>query len=162
MTLKPATYSEALDRSAKYQERRKAKLALKLPQNRGKGNGLQGRKSQPQGTLRTGKHSLRPRKGLRAKPDPKMAAWSRAVRDRDGNRCQWPLADCLNRGTLHAHHKATRSRRPDLIYDLENGVTLCFLHHQWVHNHPIEAEAAGLLSSETFEAAQKAARVKQS
>lgn len=46
-------------------------------------------------------------------------------------------------------------RRPDLVYDLENGVTLCFLHHQWVHDHPREAEKIGLLSFATYEAAQK-------
>lgn len=84
-----------------------------------------------------------------------MAAWSKAVRERDNNECQWPQNKCLAPGIHHAHHIATRKRRPDLVYDEDNGITLCFIHHQWVHDHPIEAEALGLLSSETYEAAMK-------
>jgi hypothetical protein len=84
-----------------------------------------------------------------------MIAWSKAVRDRDANQCQWPASNCWNTGTLHAHHIATRKRRPDLVYDENNGITLCFIHHQWVHDHPIEAVELGLLSDETYEKAGK-------
>jgi hypothetical protein len=103
---------------------------------------------------------VKPRKALRSKPDPKLAAWSRTVRERDNNECQWPKAKCLNRGTLHAHHIATRSRRPDLIYDVDNGIALCFIHHQWVHDHPIEAAELGLLDSTSYELAAKMVQCK--
>jgi hypothetical protein len=39
---------------------------------------------------------------------------------------------------------------------LGNGKTVCPECHTWIHSHPIEAEAAGLLSSETYEKAMKA------
>lgn len=91
------------------------------------------------------------RSRMKVKPDRKLAAWSKAVRERDENQCRFPETTCLNRGTLHAHHIAPRGRRPDLVYELSNGVTLCFIHHQWCHDHPIEATALGLLSDESYE-----------
>jgi hypothetical protein len=80
--------------------------------------------------------------------------WSQAVRARDDHRCQ----RCGKRDEKnnHAHHVAPRSRRPDLKRDLNNGKTVCPECHTWIHSHPIEAEAAGLLSSETYEKARKA------
>lgn len=57
-----------------------------------------------------------------------------------------------------AHHVAPRSRRPDLKSDLNNGITVCPDCHTWIHLHPIEAEAAGLLSSETYEKAYASIR----
>lgn len=79
--------------------------------------------------------------------------WSQAVRMRDDHRCQ----RCGKRDeeNNHAHHVAPRSRRPDLKRDLSNGKTVCPDCHRWIHDHPIEAEALGLLSSETYEAARK-------
>ena len=79
--------------------------------------------------------------------------WSHAVRTRDDHRCQ----RCGKRDEKnnHAHHVAPRSRRPDLKSVISNGKTVCPPCHSWIHDHPIEAEAAGLLSSETYEAAHK-------
>lgn len=83
------------------------------------------------------------------------SVWSWAVRARDDHRCQ----RCGKRDEHgnQAHHVATRKRRPDLRKDVNNGKTVCPSCHSWIHEHPIEAEAAGLLSSETYEAAQKKA-----
>lgn len=82
--------------------------------------------------------------------------WSQAVRGRDDHRCQ----RCGKRDeeNNHAHHIAPRSRRPDLKSDLNNGITVCPDCHAWIHSHPIEAEAAGLLSSETYEKAYASIR----
>lgn len=79
-------------------------------------------------------------------------AWSQEVRLRDYYRCRrCGKQDYKN----HAHHIAPRSRRPDLRFDLDNGITVCMDCHNWIHSHPIEAEAVGLLSSETYEKSRR-------
>lgn len=82
--------------------------------------------------------------------------WSQAVRGRDDHRCR----RCGKRDeeNNHAHHVAPRSRRPDLKSNLDNGITVCPDCHLWIHSHPIEAEALGLLSSETYEKAHASVR----
>lgn len=79
--------------------------------------------------------------------------WSQAVRQRDDHRCR----RCGKRDEKnnHAHHVAPRSRRPDLKLNLDNGITVCFDCHNWIHANPIEAEALGLLSSETYEKSRR-------
>lgn len=92
----------------------------------------------------------------------KDQAWSKAVRERDGNRCQWPTCDFCGNVPLpsnDAHHKALRSARPDLRLVLENGVTVCRTRHNWIHGPGRqEAVAAGFLNLETYELAQKGPR----
>ena len=78
----------------------------------------------------------------------KDAAWSNAVRDRDEGVCQ----RCRHEGH-HAHHVAQRSQRSDLVHDVDNGIYLCWLCHDWVHKHPLEAREQGFLSDETYEKA---------
>lgn len=78
--------------------------------------------------------------------------WQRAVREKDNYTCQ----RCgVYEKHVHTHHVAPRSQRPDLKYIVSNGKCLCNSCHSWVHNHPIEARQAGLLSGETYEMAQK-------
>lgn len=78
--------------------------------------------------------------------------WQRQVRERDSYTCQ----RCGKRDDhIHAHHVAPRSRRPDLRLDVSNGKCLCGSCHQWVHHHPKEAAAMGLLSDASYERAQK-------
>lgn len=92
---------------------------------------------------------------LKAKRDAKLAAWSKAVRERDGNRCQWP-GGCLTGDTrIDAHHIAERSLRPDLRYSPENGIALCRTHHDWIPLNREAAIAMNLLSTETYEASHK-------
>ena len=80
--------------------------------------------------------------------------WKKAVRARDGFQCQFP--GCFVRDkSIDAHHIAMRSRRPDLIFTVANGIALCRQHHSWCHLNSIEATAMGLLSDETYEAANK-------
>lgn len=76
--------------------------------------------------------------------------WADAVKERDDWTCQKP--GCGKKDfDNHAHHIAPRSQRPDLKYELSNGKTLCFEHHDWVHANPIEAARLGLLSTEKYE-----------
>lgn len=100
------------------------------------------------------RRSTKPMKRSRMKSTPKgtihaNSVWSWVVRARDDHRCQ----RCGKRDERnnHAHHIAPRSRRPDLKKDVSNGKTVCPPCHQWIHEHPIEAEAAGLLSTESYE-----------
>ena len=99
-------------------------------------------------------------KSLRAKHDPKMVAWSKGVLERDDHHCRWP--GCSEQGPhVHAHHIQTRKQRPDLKYELSNGIAICFIHHHRLHSTVEgrqEARALGLLGDTTYEKAQKEAR----
>lgn len=99
------------------------------------------------------------------------------MRERDGNICHWPglsyevvlsmpvstivrtqlvVSPCITGDKrIDPHHIAPRSRRPDLKYDVSNGLCLCRTHHDWVGEHPIEAVKMGLLLDETYELAHK-------
>ncbi len=99
---------------------------------------------------------------MKSKRDPKLAAWGKAVLERDNHSCRWPhrpYESACGSGDerIDPHHIAPRSRRPDLKYELSNGIALCRTHHDWVGNNPIEAEKIGLNSFETYEAARKVA-----
>lgn len=111
----------------------------------------------PYGTNSLG--ARKKRTPLRQKADPELVAWGKAVKRRDGNKCQWKaFGPCATGDTrIDPHHIAPRGRRPDLKYVVANGIALCRTHHDWVGDHPIEAEAMGLLSSETYEKARKQA-----
>lgn len=79
-----------------------------------------------------------------------LAVLERARRDvlaRDGHRCQAPTgtgALRCDRG-LVVHHISGRSGPEP--HDPENLVTLCRVHHDWVHAHPDEARVLGLYGS---------------
>lgn len=79
--------------------------------------------------------------------------WSQAVRARDNHKCR----KCRKRDEHgnHAHHVAPRSQRPDLKKTISNGITVCPPCHRWIHDNPIEAIAAGLLSDRSRELAEK-------
>lgn len=95
------------------------------------------------------KEPRRPKKpGLKVKRDTKHERWSKAVRERDGH-CQFP--GCGSTRNLEAQHVAARSQRPDLRYDLANGVALCQEHHRFVTDNPNEGRELGLVSSERYE-----------
>lgn len=74
--------------------------------------------------------------------------WADAVKERDDWVCQKCGKKDLNN---HAHHRAPRSQRPDLRLEMSNGKTLCLDCHDFVHAHPKEAVALGLLSVEKYE-----------
>lgn len=99
--------------------------------------------------------AARPRTRLKSKPDRKMAAWSKAVLERDGNRCQWPGGCTTGDTRIDPHHIAERSLRPDLKYELSNAIALCRTHHDWLPLNRAEAIKMGLLGDETYEKAAK-------
>lgn len=55
--------------------------------------------------------------------------WVKAVKDRDG----WACVECKSTGRLHAHHIERWKDRPELRYELSNGVTLCHDCHLRAH-----------------------------
>lgn len=56
-------------------------------------------------------------------------------------RCGAPAA------TGHWHHRRSRSIRDDLTHSPANGVWTCGVCHAWLHAHPFEARATGLIVS---------------
>lgn len=53
--------------------------------------------------------------------------WMRAVKNRDGWKCQIKNEDCS--GRLESHHILNWEDYPKLRYELNNGITLCVAHH---------------------------------
>lgn len=102
---------------------------------------------------------LKPRARMkRHRRNSKDAAWSKAVLERDGHRCQWPGGCHTGDLRIDPHHKAERSQRPDLKHDASIGIALCRTHHDWIPLHRAEAIAMGLLMEETYELAMKTNR----
>lgn len=138
MSLQPKSYEEALERA------RKARKPIS-PSRRWKTS-----PKRPSALKRT---------VLMPKRDPLLADWGRKVRKRDSNRCQWGWGTFKQCATgdnrIDPHHIHPRSQRPDLKYDVANGICLCRTHHDWVGDNPVDARALGLLGSETYEAARK-------
>ena len=60
--------------------------------------------------------------------DKKYTAWRKAVRKRDGGKCQWPT--CERRRPLHVHHIRKWAKHPLLRYNVNNGICLCSTHHK--------------------------------
>lgn len=96
--------------------------------------------------------------GRRGKRDsPKLARWRREVRERDDYTCQYP--GCGKRSKrIDVHHIAKRTERPDLKFEVSNGVCLCRLHHQRSDTHLQEAIELRLRSIESYELAKKEER----
>lgn len=60
----------------------------------------------------------------------KQGAWARAVFSRDKNTCQHCGATEIQ---LHAHHVKSFADYPDLRWDVDNGLTLCWKCHLMIH-----------------------------
>ena len=67
------------------------------------------------------------RKKRRISSRTKLKNWSKAVRERDGNRC----FVCGSDYHCQAHHICQKKMWSDLKYDLNNGITLCCKHHSF-------------------------------
>src|SRR5690349_1575062 len=62
--------------------------------------------------------------------------WSKAVKDRDGWKCQLTDSNCSE--PLEAHHILNWKDNPEGRLDTDNGITLCFFHHprtRWEEKH---------------------------
>lgn len=88
---------------------------------------------------------------------PAEKKWKREVRERDGYTCQFPQCGKYSKH-IDVHHKAKRSQRPDLKWDVSNGVCLCREHHNWTDLNHDKAVKEGLLNTESYELAQKQKR----
>lgn len=93
-------------------------------------------------------------KQQRKEDDKLEEEWRTEVLKRDGYKCQYPKCRVSHK-SLHAHHVAPRSQRPDLKYVVSNGKALCFAHHEAVHKFPLKSQEMGLLSNRSMELARK-------
>jgi len=61
---------------------------------------------------------------IRKKDHYMLAKWSKLVRLRDNNICQKCFISA-DKAKLHAHHIRSRAKNPEIIFDINNGITLC-------------------------------------
>lgn len=85
---------------------------------------------------------------------PALIKWRRECRIRDNYTCQFPKCGRQSK-RIDVHHIAKRSQRPDLKFDVNNGICLCREHHDWTDKNHDKAVEMGLLSVESYEKAQK-------
>lgn len=73
----------------------------------------------------------------------KDVLWAELVKERDAWTCQWPTCGTMfppgHRQGLHAHHAVAPRTKRATRWMLENGISLCFGHHRYVHLNPLEA-----------------------
>lgn len=62
--------------------------------------------------------------------------WEKAVKQRDNNKCKL----CNSTYRLAAHHILPKREFPDLIFSIDNGITLCHKHHSMVQFKELEYE----------------------
>jgi len=65
--------------------------------------------------------------------DERLKEWSLNVKIRDGWVCTEPGCGELDRELLDSHHIEPKYLRPDLIYEVDNGRTLCLWCHAKKH-----------------------------
>ena len=58
-----------------------------------------------------------------------LIEWSNAVRNRDGYTCVF----CGTTQRIEAHHIKPQCSHPDLKFNIDNGISLCRLHHTMAH-----------------------------
>ena len=58
-------------------------------------------------------------KGIRRSPE--YYQWRKAIFERDNHICQ----DCGTTGSVDAHHIESLIHHPELVFDINNGLTLC-------------------------------------
>ena len=62
--------------------------------------------------------------------DPQYTKWRKQIKSRDKFTCQWP--GCNVKQKLHAHHIYKWSEFPGLRFHINNGITLCKSHHDYI------------------------------
>lgn len=62
--------------------------------------------------------------------DPKYKKWAKAVKSRDNYTCIICLRDNIY---LHSHHLNSWDTFVEERYNVENGATLCHIHHDMFH-----------------------------
>jgi hypothetical protein len=69
--------------------------------------------------------------------DMAYTIWRRKVRARDGGCCQWPGCTERNYKKQHIHHIRSWAQYVELRYDVNNGITLCKLHHKTTYGNEV-------------------------
>lgn len=69
-------------------------------------------------------------KNMRNFSDPEYKKWRKLVYSRDNFKCQWP--GCNSKKRLNAHHIKKWADHPSLRFHINNGITLCYLHHKLI------------------------------
>jgi 5-methylcytosine-specific restriction endonuclease McrA len=59
--------------------------------------------------------------------NPEYKKWRKAVRKRDGYKCQMPK--CGSKKNIKVHHILTWAKYPHLRFDVKNGICLCRVCH---------------------------------
>jgi 5-methylcytosine-specific restriction endonuclease McrA len=70
---------------------------------------------------------------MRNYQDIRYKNWRKQIKVRDKFKCQWP--GCVEKKTLHVHHILPWSEYPGLRYHINNGITLCKNHHNFIKNN---------------------------
>lgn len=65
-----------------------------------------------------------------------LKTWADLVKSRDG----WKCTKCGAMRRLHAHHIEMKSKRPDLMFEVSNGITLCKSCHMKEHRHMLKGK----------------------
>lgn len=65
--------------------------------------------------------------------DPQYKLWRKKVKERDKFTCMWP--NCSSKNKLHAHHINKWADFPGLRYHIQNGITLCKVHHDMIKDN---------------------------
>lgn len=65
-----------------------------------------------------------------------LKEWAIAVKERDGYVCT--VCGIDDGRKVHAHHKLSKSKHPELAYNVSNGATVCVSCHSWVHGVDLE------------------------
>jgi 5-methylcytosine-specific restriction endonuclease McrA len=78
------------------------------------------------------KHDKTEEERLLDRKYPEYRKWRKDVFTRDNYTCQ----HCFERGgKLNAHHIESYSKNPELRTDIDNGITLCEIHHKEYHKN---------------------------
>lgn len=78
-----------------------------------------------------------------------LARWAKDIKNRDNNCCNECGEQDVN--ILHAHHIKSKSERPDLIFNYDNGVCLCLYCHLKKHLNDPKAFRLLKLKIEVYE-----------
>ena len=65
--------------------------------------------------------------------DPQYKKWRQSIKSRDKHTCQWP--GCNSRLKIHAHHINKWADFPGLRYNINNGISLCKIHHDLIKDN---------------------------
>jgi hypothetical protein len=57
-----------------------------------------------------------------------LLTWASAVKSRDNYKCQ-----ICGEPAIHAHHIFYKRNQPQLVFNINNGISLCKIHHEQVH-----------------------------